>query len=105
MLEGSAAEEFSREEVRDPESIPHPTKWPVAWFLLRPLQQSHGMAIPSPEGLLVVPLRIDVGMPDYLTGRADFEQSMSLRWEVGQRFQMFFSGKAKSKGKPGRSAK
>ena len=102
MLEGSAAEQFSREETRDPESIPPPTRWPMAWLLLKPLPQSQSRFEQDGGSLLVLPLRIDVGLPDYLTSRADFEQSMSLRWEVGQRFQMFFGGKSKSKGKPGK---
>lgn len=101
MLEGSAAEQFSREETRDPESIPPPTRWPMAWLLLKPLPQNQSRVGQDVGSLLVLPLRIDVGLPDYLTSRADFEQSMSLRWEVGQRFQMFFGGKSKSKGKPG----
>lgn len=101
MLEGSGAEQFSREEVRDQETVPHPTRWPIAWLLLKPSPQSHSRADQGPGTLLVIPLRIDIGLPDYLTSKASFEQSMSLRWEVGQRFQMFFGGKSKSKGKPG----
>ena len=101
MLEGSAAEQFSREEIRDPEAVPHPTRWPMAWLLLKPLRQNQNRADQSSGSLLVIPLRIDIGLPDYLTSTASFEQSMSLRWEVGQRFQMFFGGKSKSKGKPG----
>lgn len=101
MLEGSAAEAFSREEVREPEAVPNPTRWPIAWILLKPLQTQNKTMQSRHEGLLAVPLRIDVGMPDYLTGRKEFEQSLELRWEVGHRFQMFFASKSRQKGRPG----
>ena len=103
LLEGSAAEAFSRSEVREPDAVPDAIHWPVAWLMLKPLQD-HGRAAQQGEaGLLVIPLRIDVGLPDYLTTKEEFARSMELRWEVGYRFQMFFGGKSKSKskGKPG----
>lgn len=49
----------------------------------------------------MVPLRIDVALPDYFVGKEEFKQSMKLQWEVGHRFQMFFASKSKAKGRPG----
>ena len=100
MLEGSAAERFSREELLEQDGPPHPTRWPVAWLLLKPLTKQ-GAVHQRNSTLLVLPLRIDIGLPDYLTSRKEYVQSMELRWEVGQRFQMFFASKSKAKGRAG----
>lgn len=100
MLEGSAAERFSREEEHGQEAVPHPTRWPVAWLVLKQVTKQ-GPQQQGDKDLLVLPLRIDIGLPDYLTSRKEYTQSMELRWEVGQRFQMFFASKSKSKGRPG----
>lgn len=53
---------------------------------------------PSGEGRsLVIPLRIDNSLPDFLCSPQAYQDGMLLRWRVGQRFQMFFGGKARSK--------
>ena len=104
-------------------------RWPVAWLLLQrhlkdtnvfknTASNSKDLGLDAEEAtetktpknaeessskgdLLVIPLRIDLALPDYAIGVKEFKDSAKLTWKAGQRFQMFFAGKKNSRGKPG----
>ena len=46
---------------------------------------------------LVVPIRVDTPLPDYLVHGDTFDQGFLRSWAPGDRFQMFFGAKSASR--------
>lgn len=42
---------------------------------------------------IAVPIHIDAHLPDYIVRTEMYERGMTKRWNVGQRFRMYFGGK------------
>ena len=96
MNQAAGEDQESHSGGGQPEAATEAERWPVAWLLLK-CSSSGGSGSPH----LVLPLRIDLGLPDYTLGVKEYDESMKLAWRAGQRFQMFFAGKKTSKGKQG----
>ena len=45
------------------------------------------------QSQLVVPMRVDAGLPDYLVKSEEFDRGFLRMWAPGDRFQMLFSSK------------
>ena len=102
LFDGTAAERLSRETDAEGEAGTDAARWPVAWLLLQPLQGGPPHQPPAVD--LVLPLRIDLTLPDFLTAAHAFDACMRRRWSPGQRFRMFFGGKRHARARTGQRA-
>lgn len=94
LLDGTAAENLTQQADTETERVGDAARWPVAWLMLRPAQDFPGQGTPAEA--LVLPLRVELALPDFLTGSKAYEASMRRTWAPGHRFQMFFAGKKKN---------
>ena len=99
LFDGTAAEILSRETDAEGEAGTDAARWPVAWLLLQPLVG--GPPHQPPAEAIVLPLRVDLTLPDFLTVAHDFDACMRRRWSPGQRFRMFFGGKRHARARTG----
>ena len=66
-----------------------------AWLLLRPSRL--GPRHQQPRREIAVPVRIEVALPDYVVKADIFDRGLRRVWQPGDRFRMFFGGKAQSR--------
>ncbi|CAL8466956.1 g6492 [Coccomyxa elongata] len=94
MLDGSAAGPLL-DDLSEEELLAGGAAWPCTWILLQP--STKGPRHQSPTQPIAVPLRIDNALPDYMVKAELFDKGSHRMWSPGDRFRMYFGGRAGSK--------
>lgn len=68
---------------------------PCMWMLLTPVRTSTTAGQPVSE--IAVPIHIDAALPDYICQATSYDAHSQRKWQVGDRFRMFFGGKLGTK--------
>ncbi|GMH41171.1 hypothetical protein BSKO_09081 [Bryopsis sp. KO-2023] len=67
------------------------------WLLMQPIRPRPGFN----SSAIAVPIHIDNSLPDFVVKIGPYDQGTRKQWKTGERFRMFFGGKASRGGQGG----